>query len=366
MANTLPGMDEKYPVVWLHMLWHMRDLVLNKKRGVITKQEFIQLAKEHCNITSLQEVDDMLDFFHDTGEVLYFSDKAVLRTVVVLNPGSLLEVAAEITSTEKISEHLANTQGGTAEHAAWKLLLEQGQLQRVLLTSRSSLLWQANGSQLSKAKWLQALAELDVCFLPAGWDEGIMNDDDVVAWVPCRLPSTSARLSGASHQWAYRCHKWQVEESHLKGTHYETLGVRWKSSLPTIERAYRRKALQCHPDKVPKSEWDAKCEEKWHELEAAKKALSNTTTRNQYDSGIQHKASVDSGAASREYILPQSLFQSLVIGLCNLIPQKDIAHLSLAKGYMRAALPRTKYLFSVDFVESKQLVAMSIFLEPGS
>ena len=53
-----------------------------------------------------------------------------------------------------------------------------------------------------------------------------------------------------------------------------------------------------------------------------------------------------------------------MIGLCNLIPQEGIANLSLARGYMQALLPRTKYLFCVEFVESKQLVSLSLFLDP--
>ena len=125
MTKQLPGMNEKYPLVWLHMLLRMRDMVLDKELGVITKKG-LNTANEHCNIIDPQEADDMLFFFHDTDKVFYFGNKTMLSTVVVLNPSSLLEDAAEITPTEKIQKCLANTQEGTAEYSAGCCCLSKG------------------------------------------------------------------------------------------------------------------------------------------------------------------------------------------------------------------------------------------------
>ena len=360
MAKALPGMGEKYPVIYLHMLAQIRHLVLKEQRGVVTRGEFDTLAREHCNITDLQEVEDMLALFHDTGEVLYFGDKQVLRTLVMLHPGCLLEVAAELTSTEMITECLARVAEDTAQHRAWTVLLERGQVQRVLL-AEGSLLWESHVSAFNRMNWLQAMGEVDVCFMPAAVDGSAMDDTDVVAWVPCRLPVGQLHTKSAlSHQWALRCHKFQVSDSHLQGTHYETLGVRWRAPRRDVELAYRRKTRQFHPDKISSAEWDEICKVRWHALQVAFECLSDTDKRKRYDKDIQKSAQ---STHDREYLLPQSLFHSLLIGICALIPAEDIATLHLAKGFIQAVLPHNRHQFCVEFIEAKQLVSFSLFLE---
>ncbi len=61
---------------------------------------------------------------------------------------------------------------------------------------------------------------------------------------------------------------------------YEVLGVSRTSSLDEIKKAYRKKAVQFHPDKNP---GDAAAEEKFKEATEAYSALSDPDSRARYD-----------------------------------------------------------------------------------
>ncbi|EGF80525.1 hypothetical protein BATDEDRAFT_88729 [Batrachochytrium dendrobatidis JAM81] len=63
--------------------------------------------------------------------------------------------------------------------------------------------------------------------------------------------------------------------------YYELLGIESTATLKEIKRAYRRKALLCHPDKAGPD--DAKAAELFHRLTKADDVLSNPESRARYD-----------------------------------------------------------------------------------
>ncbi|KAH6559908.1 hypothetical protein BASA61_000187 [Batrachochytrium salamandrivorans] len=63
--------------------------------------------------------------------------------------------------------------------------------------------------------------------------------------------------------------------------YYELLGIEPVSTLKEIKRAYRRKALECHPDKVGPD--DLKAAELFFRLTKANDVLSNSESRARYD-----------------------------------------------------------------------------------
>lgn len=72
----------------------------------------------------------------------------------------------------------------------------------------------------------------------------------------------------------------QGTENMSKRDYYEVLGVGKSASADEIKKAYRKLALQYHPDKNPGNK---EAEEKFKEAAEAYDVLSNTDKRNQYD-----------------------------------------------------------------------------------
>ena len=65
-----------------------------------------------------------------------------------------------------------------------------------------------------------------------------------------------------------------------KRDYYEVLGVEKSASADEIKKAYRKKAIQYHPDKNP---GDKEAEEKFKEAAEAYEVLSNPDKRARYD-----------------------------------------------------------------------------------
>ena len=65
-----------------------------------------------------------------------------------------------------------------------------------------------------------------------------------------------------------------------KRDYYEVLGVEKTATADEIKKAYRKKAIQYHPDKNP---GDKEAEEKFKEAAEAYEVLSNPDKRSRYD-----------------------------------------------------------------------------------
>ena len=69
-------------------------------------------------------------------------------------------------------------------------------------------------------------------------------------------------------------------------SHYEVLGIAWHASSAEIKRAYHMLALKWHPDKnIKHKDASAKAvaEEKFKQISAAYRVLSNPRERREYD-----------------------------------------------------------------------------------
>ena len=77
-----------------------------------------------------------------------------------------------------------------------------------------------------------------------------------------------------------------------KRDYYEVLGVERNANVDEIKKAYRKAAIQYHPDKNP---GNAEAEEKFKEAAEAYDVLSNPDKRARYDQSGH--AGMDGGAA---------------------------------------------------------------------
>ena len=82
-----------------------------------------------------------------------------------------------------------------------------------------------------------------------------------------------------------------------KRDYYEILGVSKSASADEIKKAYRKVAIQFHPDKNPD---DKAAEEKFKEAAEAYEILSNQTKRDQYDRFGHSRPGMGGGGYSHE------------------------------------------------------------------
>ncbi|XP_035224979.1 dnaJ homolog subfamily B member 9-like [Stegodyphus dumicola] len=75
------------------------------------------------------------------------------------------------------------------------------------------------------------------------------------------------------------CLVWAISDVSCERDYYEVLGVNKKASNRDIKRAFRKLAMQYHPDKNK----DPKAEEKFREIAEAYEVLSDEEKRREYD-----------------------------------------------------------------------------------
>ncbi|XP_067615880.1 dnaJ homolog subfamily C member 17 [Eurosta solidaginis] len=71
---------------------------------------------------------------------------------------------------------------------------------------------------------------------------------------------------------------------------YEILGVEFEAEQADIRKAYRKKALECHPDKNPDN---PKAAELFHELSRALEILTDISARSAYDKVLKAKKAAE-------------------------------------------------------------------------
>ncbi|XP_054747842.1 dnaJ homolog subfamily C member 17 [Anastrepha obliqua] len=71
---------------------------------------------------------------------------------------------------------------------------------------------------------------------------------------------------------------------------YELLGIDFEAEQAEIRKAYRKKALECHPDKNPDN---PKASELFHELSKALEILTDTSARAAYDKVLKAKKAAE-------------------------------------------------------------------------
>ena len=90
----------------------------------------------------------------------------------------------------------------------------------------------------------------------------------------------------------------------MKRDYYEILGVSKNASADEIKKAYRKLAIQYHPDKNP---GDKASEEKFKEAAAAYEVLSDSDKRAKYDR-FGHQAFAGGGGSSQGFHDVEDIF----------------------------------------------------------
>ena len=107
-------------------------------------------------------------------------------------------------------------------------------------------------------------------------------------------------LATLQNEWCLqqeRCKLQKMEEA-LSKSYYEALGVPHKASATTIRAAYRRLALECHPDKFPHE--SAKATAVFQALRKAHETLSDPKARSAYDQTLEATRKADAPGQQEE------------------------------------------------------------------
>lgn len=84
----------------------------------------------------------------------------------------------------------------------------------------------------------------------------------------------------------------QLNENPKSQTYYEILGVSKEASCAEIESAYRRMALQYHPDKLKQANNNT-IDSRFHSLNMIKSTLLDTAQREKYDETLLKISNLD-------------------------------------------------------------------------
>ena len=196
------AMKQEYPIRWRRFL----DLVQRKHESSSpssTRHEpFISLSNlknvlDDCEFADMKEIKEMLDFFHDSGEIIYDSVDNILRQFIILQPQFLVDVMESIVDLPE-----TNTLGKLSR-AASRLqttgVLEYD-LAKFLVTRKVQIVDESNlGLVLSMLEAKDLLCK--VCLEPTLSDTNRFDSEEKHLYVvPSMLPEGQPVLS-VSVEW---------------------------------------------------------------------------------------------------------------------------------------------------------------------
>ena len=91
--------------------------------------------------------------------------------------------------------------------------------------------------------------------------------------------------------------KLDAVEARLQQTHYEALGVAPTANATQIRTAYRKLAIECHPDKFPKHA--ERATELFQKLQKIQEIVENPKQREEYDRWLRGKVAAGRANPSR-------------------------------------------------------------------
>ena len=200
------AMTQEYPIRWRHFL----DLVQRKHESsspsLTIHEPFISISNlkgvlDDCGFSDIKEINEMLDFFHDSGEIIYDSVDNILRQFIILQPQFLVDVMESIVDLPqsntlgKLSQAASRLQTtGVLEHDLAKFLVTR----KVQIVDESNL-----GLVLSmlEAKDLLCKVHLEPAFSDTA--NRFDGENKLLYVVPSMLPEGQPVLS-VSVEWDVR------------------------------------------------------------------------------------------------------------------------------------------------------------------
>ena len=104
VGNTMPHTRDKVPLKWLQVEDEVYNLA-SKGTHYITRKDFKEnICDEICQFEIEGDFEVLLNFLHDRGTVVYHGSADDPGSLVVLNPGWLIDVLCQIITVEKQKE----------------------------------------------------------------------------------------------------------------------------------------------------------------------------------------------------------------------------------------------------------------------
>ncbi|XP_077983881.1 uncharacterized protein LOC144438639 isoform X2 [Glandiceps talaboti] len=92
-VNTTVGVPGLYATLSriVSTLWNPESVDDVYDKGILPFKDVFDYSQKHCGVETREEVVRMLQFFHDTGHLIYISNDPILRQFVLMNPRLLID-----------------------------------------------------------------------------------------------------------------------------------------------------------------------------------------------------------------------------------------------------------------------------------